>query len=211
MMRRGVRGSKAVLAIAAALVMAAADTAAAQQAASTRPGRFVLGVGGGYAATKTDCGDCGTGDDGSEGGDGATYNDVGFVSLAALWRVDPKAVAGAEVQFESSREDARVLYVMGTIRFHPWASRGLFLGAGFGMVQVRSRQSRPDGSDGTGTYRGIGVQYGIGWEFLKDKAISLAPYGAHYVSTLSSVTIGDVERANVIGNVWVAGLRVFFN
>ena len=38
-----------------------------------------------------------------------------------------------------------------------------------------------------------------------------APYGAHYVSTLSSVTVGDFKGVNVIGNVWVAGLRVFFN
>ena len=66
-------------------------------------------------------------------------------------------------------------------------------------------------SDGTGTYRGIGLEYGVGWEFLRNRAVSLAPYGAHYVSTLSSVGVGAVERVNVIGNAWVAGLRVFIN
>jgi hypothetical protein len=205
------RRALTVLAVAVTVVPAAAAPAAAQQAAPAARGTFILGVGGGYAATKSDCGNCGSSEDESSGDDGATYDDVGFLSLAALWRVGPKAVAGAEVQLETAREGARVLYLMGTIRFHPWVSRGLFIGAGFGMVQVKSSLSLPDGSDGTGTYRGIGLNYGVGWEFLKNKAISLAPYGAHYVSTLSNVTVGDFKGESVIGNVWVAGLRVFFN
>ena len=210
-MRTDLRGATTVMAIAAALVLAAAGSTSAQQASSRRPGNFILGVGGGYAATKTDCSNCGSSEDEGSDGDGATYDDAGFVSLAALWRVNPKTVAGAEAQLETAREDARVLYLMGTVRFHPWASRGFFFRAGFGMVQVRSSVSRPDGSDGTGTYRGIGLEYGVGWEFLRNRAVSLAPYGAHYVSTLSSVGVGAVERVNVIGNAWVAGLRVFIN
>jgi hypothetical protein len=125
--------------------------------------------------------------------------------------VGAKAAAGVEVQAETSRGNARTLYVMATVRFHPWAARGFFLGAGFGLVQVKSTLLLPDGSDGTGTYRGIGFEYGAGWELLKDRSISIAPYGAHYVSTLGSVTVGDFTGVNVIGNVWVAGIRVFFN
>jgi hypothetical protein len=39
----------------------------------------------------------------------------------------------------------------------------------------------------------------------------LALYGAHYVSTLASVTVGEFTGENVIGNVWAAGIRLFFN
>ena len=128
-----------------------------------------------------------------------------------MWRVSAKAVAGAEVQVETSRENARTLYVMGTVRFHPWAAQGFFLSAGFGLVQVKSQLLLPDGTGGTGTYRGVGFAYGVGWELLKDKQVSFAPYGSHYVSTLGSVTVGEFKGVNVIGNVWVAGIRVFFN
>ena len=205
------RGALIALAAAAVLVSTAAAPAAAQQAAPSARGTFVLGVGGGYAATKSDCSNCGSGEEGAPGGDGATYDDVAFLSIAPMWRVSAKAAAGVEVQVETSRESARVLYVMGTLRFHPWASQGFFLTAGFGLVQVKSTLLLPDGSAGTGTYRGIGFDYGVGWELLKHKQISFAPYGSHYVSTLGSVTVGDFKGLSVIGNVWVAGIRVFFN
>jgi hypothetical protein len=199
------------LAVAVSVVSAAAAPAAAQQAAPAARGAFILGIGGGYAATKSDCSNCGSGQEGAPAEDGATYDDVAVLSIAPMWRVGAKAAVGAEVQIETSRENARTLYVMGTVRFNPLAAHGFFLSAGFGMVQVKSDLQLPDGTDGTGTYRGIGVNYGVGWEFLKNKAISLAPYGAHYVSTLSSVTVGDFKAESVIGNVWVAGVRVFFN
>lgn len=201
-------GARAACAAAVGLLVAC-EPAAAQHAAAPARSGFVLGLGAGYAATKSDCSNCGA--DGGEGEDGATYDDVGFVSISPLWRLNAKVVAGAEVQLESSREDARVLYLMGTVRYHPWASRGFFIRAGYGMVQVKSTVLLPDGSDGAGTYRGIGLSYGAGWELFKDSKISFAPYGAHYVSTLASVTVGGFEGVNVIGNVWVAGIQVFFN
>lgn len=204
-------GALAVLAVTVGLASAAPGSADAQQVAAPDRGKFILGIGGEYAATKTDCSNCGSGEEEAPGEEGATYEDVAIVSISPMWRVNAKAVAGAEVQLESSRENARVLYVMGTVRFHPWASRGFFIRAGFGLVQVKSKLLLPDGTGGTGTYRGIGFDYGIGWEFLKSKAVSLAPYGSHYVSTLGSVKVEDFERVNVIGNVWVAGIRVFFN
>ena len=205
------RGAPLVLAAAVGLLGTAEGSASAQQAAAPERGRFVLGIGGGYAATKTDCSNCASGEEGAPDEDGATYEDVAFLSLSPMWRVSAKVLAGAEVLLETPRDNARMLYVLGTLRYHPWASRGFFLGAGFGLVQVKSKVLLPDGTGGSGTYRGIGFDYGIGWEFLKSRAVSLAPYGSHYVSTLGSVKVGDVESVNVIGNVWMAGIRVFFN
>jgi hypothetical protein len=205
------RRALTALAVAVSVVSAAAAPASAQQAAPAARGTFILGIGGGYAATKSDCGNCGSSQEGAPGEDGATYDDVAVLAIAPMWRVSAKAAAGVEVQVETSRENARTLYVMGTVRFNPLAAHGFFLSAGFGLVQVTSELLLPDGTDGTGTYRGVGFEYGVGWELLKDRPISFAPYGAHYVSTLSSVTVGDFKGVSVIGNVWVAGIRVFFN
>jgi hypothetical protein len=198
------------VAAAACLLLAAAGAASAQQAAAPVRGNFVLGVGGGYAATKTDCHNCSSGDEARSDEGEAAYDNVAVLSLSAAWRLNAKTVAGAEVQVETARKDARVLYLMGTVRFHPWASQGFFVTAGFGLVQVASIPQAGAPESG-GTYRGVGFDYGVGWELLKGKPISLAPYGAHYVSTLASVTVGEFTGQNVIGNVWVAGIRVFFN
>jgi hypothetical protein len=209
--RTDLRQALAAAAAAVGLACGLAAPAAAQQTAPSGRGKFILGLGAGYAATKTDCSNCGSGDEGSTSGDGATYDDVGFVSISTLWRVSAKAVAGVEVQLETARENVRVLYLMGSVRFHPWTAQGFFIRGGFGMVQVKSNVLRPDGSDATGTYRGIGMDYGIGWELFKGSKISFAPFGSHYVSTLASVTLGETESVNVIGNTWVAGIRLFFN
>jgi len=203
--------ARVLLAAAVYIVSAAAVPAAAQQAVPGDRGRFILGLGVGYAATKSDCSNCGPGDEGASDEDGATYDDVAVLSVSPMWRVSAKAVAGAEVQLETARQGSQVLYVMGSVRFHPWVSRGAFITGGFGLVQVKSKVQSSDGTDGTGTHQGIGVSYGIGWELLKDKPISLALYGAHYVSTLASVTVGEFTGENVIGNVWAAGIRLFFN
>jgi hypothetical protein len=201
--------ARAAAALAIAPLLGAALPAAAQQAAPPAGGRFVLALAGGYAATKSDCSNCASGEEGTA--DGATYDDVAFVSVSPLWRLNTKVVAGAEVQFESSREAARVLYVMGAVRYHPWASQGFFLRAGYGLVQVKANLLLPDGVEGQGTYRGVGLNYGVGWELLKGSRVSLAPFGAHYVSTLASVTVGEFQGVSVIGNVWVAGIQLFFN
>ena len=205
------RGPRAASAATIGLLLITYVPAAAQQAAPPARGHFVLGLGGGYAATKSDCSNCVPGEAEAPDGDGATYDDVAFVSVSPLWRLNAKVVAGAEVQFETSREDARVLYVMGAVRYHPWAAQGFFVRAGYGLVQVKANVRLPDGTEGSGTYRGVGLNYGMGWELFKGSRVSLALFGAHYVSTLAKVTVGAFEGVSVIGNVWVAGFQVFFN
>ncbi|MFO7692546.1 MAG: hypothetical protein R6V57_05630 [Vicinamibacterales bacterium] len=202
--------ARAVLVVTVGL-LAAAGPALAQQAVAPSHGGFIFALGGGYAATKSDCSNCGSNEATASSGRGATYDDVAFLSASPLWRVNARIAAGAEVQFETSRKDARVLYVMGALRYRPWVSQGFFVRAGYGLVRVRANLTLPDGTGGKGTYQGVGLNYGIGWELFKDSRVSFAPFGAHYVSTLSKVTVGDFQSVNVIGNVWVAGVQVFFN
>ena len=66
------------------LVLAAARRRPPSRRIAARPGDFVLGVGGGYAATKTDCSNCGSSEDEGSDGDGATYDDAGVCPSPAL-------------------------------------------------------------------------------------------------------------------------------
>jgi len=65
-------GALAVLAVTVGLASAAPGSADAQQVAAPDRGKFILGIGGGYAATKTDCSNCGSGEEEAPGEEGAT-------------------------------------------------------------------------------------------------------------------------------------------
>jgi len=200
------------VAAAIALLVLAAAPAAAQQPAQRERGDFALAFGVGYAAAKADCSNCGNSkEEGSSYGSGAVYSDVAALAVAPVWWVNSKVVAGVELQVEANRKDARAVYLLGTVRFHPWTGKGFFLRGGYGLFQVKASLSLPDGTGSTAKYRGMALTYGAGWMFHQNRRFSWGPYGAHYVGTLGSAVIGSFEAQNIIGNTWFAGLGFVFN
>jgi hypothetical protein len=195
-------------AVAVGLAILAAAPAAAQQAAQPRRGDFALALGLGYAAAKADCSNCSPE---GEYGSGAVYSDVAAVAIAPVWWVNSKIVAGVELQAESSRTEARAVYLLGIVRYHPWEHKGFFLRGGYGLLQVRAPLALPDGSVSTAKYRGMALTYGAGWMFRQNSRLSWGPYGAHYVGTLGSAVIGSFQAENIIGNTWFAGVGFVFN
>jgi hypothetical protein len=205
--RAGARAVRMLTAAMLGLFLLAAP-AAAQAPSHTARGDFALGVAVGYAAAKGDCSNCSP--DG-EYGSGAVYSDVAAFAVAPVWRVNAKVVAGAELQFETSRKDARAVYLLGIVRFHPWEGKGFFLRGGYGLLQLKAPLNLPDGSVSTAKYRGMALTYGAGWMFHQNRRLSWGPYGAHYVGTLGSATIGSFQAQNIIGNTWFAGVAFVFN
>ena len=202
-----VSGGHAVRTVVAAtlgLLMVVAP-AAAQSPAKPERGDFALALGVGYAAAKADCSNCSPE---GEYGSGAVYSDVAAIAVAPVWRVNSKVVAGAELQIETSRNDARAVYLMGIVRFHPWAGKGFFIRGGYGLLQVKAPLDLPDGTVNTAKYRGMALNYGAGWMFHQNRRFSWGPYGAHYVGTLGSAVIGSFQAQNIIGNTWLAGFAV---
>lgn len=197
------RALRVVISSAFALMLIAAAPAAAQKPSQPERGDFALAIGLGYAAAKADCSNCSS--DGGYGS-GAVYNDVAAFAVAPVWWVNPKIVAGVELQFETSRGDARAVYLLGTARYHPWEGRGFFLRGGYGLIQVKAPLSLPDGTVNNAKYRGMAVTYGAGWMFRQNRRLAWGPYGAHYVGTLGSATIGSLQAQNIIGNTWLAGV-----
>lgn len=207
-MARRMRVANTGILLALGALLLAAVPAAAQTPAQPQRGDFALVLGLGYASAKGDCSNCSP--DG-EYGSGARYTDVAAIAVAPVWRVNSKLVAGVELQLETSGNDARAVYLLGTARFHPWAGKGFFLRGGYGLVQVKAPLSLPDGTVNSAKYRGMAVSYGAGWLFSQGRRLSWGPYGAHYVGTLGSAVIGSFEAQNIIGNTWVAGAAFVFN
>jgi hypothetical protein len=200
-----VRSAAALLLTLLALAVA---PAAAQSSPPAARGDFALAFGLGYAAAKADCSNCSPE---GEYGSGAVYSDVAALAVAPVWRVNSKIVAGAELQIETSRKDARAVYLLGIVRFHPWEHKGFFLRGGYGLIQVKAPLALPDGSVSTAKYRGMALTYGAGWMFRQNQRVAWGPYGAHYVGTLGSATIGSFQAQNIIGNTWFAGIAFVVN
>ena len=206
-MTRRMRAVPAAAALLLAMLVGAAP-AAAQAPSQPARGDFALAFGLGYAAAKADCSNCSPE---GEYGSGAVYSDVAALAVAPVWRVNSKIVAGAELQLETSRKDARAVYLLGIVRFHPWERSGFFLRGGYGLIQVKAPLNLPDGSVNTAKYRGMALTYGAGWMFGQNRRIAWGPYGAHYVGTLGSATIGSFQAQNIIGNTWFAGVAFVVN
>lgn len=201
------RGVRIATALALGLLILASP-AAAQTPAPPARGDFALAFGIGYAAAKADCSNCSPE---GEYGSGAVYNDVAAFAVAPVWRVNSKVVAGVELQVETNRNQARAVYLLATVRFHPWADRGFFLRGGYGLLQIKAPLDLPDGTVDTAKYRGMALTYGAGWMFHQNRRVSWGPYGAHYVGTLGSAVIGSFQAQNIIGNTWFAGVGFVFN
>jgi hypothetical protein len=174
--------------------------AAAQTAAPPGPGDFSFAVWTGYAATKVDCANC---------AEGATYGDTWQLGLSPMWRINNKMLAGVEVVLHPTQgeNNARISWLLGTVQFHPWATKGFFLKGGYGLLWLRT-DLQIDGENQHGKFRGMVVNYGAGWQFRQNRRVSFAPFGAHYVSTAGTVNVGEFEAVNVVGNSWVAGVSV---
>jgi len=201
------RCARTSIASALGLLILAAP-AAAQTPAPRQRGDFAVAFGIGYAAAKADCSNCSPE---GEYGSGAVYHDVAAFAVAPIWWVNSKIVAGVELQVETNRSNARAVYLLGTVRFHPWTGKGFFLRGGYGLLQVRAPLDLPDGTVSTAKYRGMALTYGAGWMFHQNRRFAWGPYGAHYVGTLGSAVIGSFQAQNIIGNTWFAGVGFVFN
>lgn len=189
-----------VLALCAAMFGPAAAWAQEADAASTlRPGKFSFNLWSGYMYAKADCENC----------EEATYRSTMASGLLPQWRVNDKMQVGVELVFNPlSRENVvRTSHLLASVQFHPWRTHGFFLKAGYGLTWVKTKVEI-EGDDTEGKFRGMAVNYGAGWHFRRERRLSAAVFGAHYVSTLGNVKVGAREAVNVTANGWIAALSI---
>jgi hypothetical protein len=198
------------LVMCALLLAAAAPTSAqdaqappaAQQAPPPAHGGW-LGVGLGYSAFRTDCTNCERDD---------LYSSGGGLSLNGGMAINRQMDVGGEIFWASTAFDAgtyRAAFLLGTAQYRPWPARGFYLKGGLGLAFIRARigvgdetvESKP---------KGLGVHYGAGWVFGRDRRVSFAPFGGHYVASLGDTPTPGGVAENPVSNVWFAGVTVFF-
>jgi hypothetical protein len=191
-----------ILALAVAAVPAAAH---AQGTPAGSPSRgWWFGAGGGYMSFRADCENCEHGD---------TYTGGrGFLVDAGV-TLNDRFDVGAEVFSAFSGDDRnnyRTTYALAVAQYRLWKDHGFFLKGGFGLVGLRGFFT-VDGQGGTASSMGLGVSYGAGWIFGRERRVSFAPFGAQYIATVGDFTLPSGATAqNAVGNSWMAGVVVLF-
>jgi len=210
---RGLGARLAVLMVMAMFLLApaeagaqAAQAAPPSQAASTTQAAppsegwgWWVGGGGGYIAGRLDCDNC---------QEDPPYGDNGAYLFQGGVRMSERLHIGGEIfTFGRTIQDIhfRQSYLLGIAQFRPWASQGFFLKGGYGMAFVK--EVVPGGDDIIRTW-GMGLTYGAGWIIDAGQHVSVAPYGAHYVTTVGDVPTPLGTAENVVGNGWFVGAAI---
>ncbi|HEY6507899.1 MAG TPA: hypothetical protein VIY56_07785 [Vicinamibacterales bacterium] len=141
------------------------------------------------------------------------YLHTGSVLGVAGFRITPQADAGLEVSWVPSStkdgQDFRATFLLATGQFRPWTSNGFFLRGGMGMVFVRnfvfgeSQEEVP-----AITSKALGLTYGAGWAFWRDKRVGFELFGAQHMAALGDFQAGGVNNENVIANFWSLGAAI---
>ena len=188
--------------VTALLLAAAAAQAYAQDTQTAQPSRGGwLGAGLGYGAFRTDCNNC-TRDD--------LYSRGGGLTVSGGVAVSDQLDAGGEIFWASTAFEGaeyRAAFLLGVAQFRPWQSHGFYIKGGLGLAFVRATIA-VDGQPTESTPTGLGVHYGAGWMFLRDRRVSFAPFGGHYVASLGDIPTAAGVAENPVSNVWFAGVTV---
>ncbi len=197
------RSAWPLLAAAARVLAPAVAFAQGTPAPASQGGRWWAGVGGGYLAGRAACTNCET--------------DPPFGNGSALvfqggYRVGDRLLVGGEL-FTTERAESggniRDTYLLGIVEYRPFAGQGFFLKGGYGMVFVRDAIPI-EGVDVTARTSGMGVMYGAGWVFGRNRRVAVAPVAAQYVTTVGDVQAPSGTAQNVVINGWFVGALVTF-
>jgi hypothetical protein len=144
------------------------------------------------------------------------YFNTGGVLANIGYRVNSQMDAGAEILWtptiSSTGDSIRSTFLLGTIQFRPWESRGFSVKAGMGMAFVRNWVYDETGASPSFspsfTSKALGLTYGAGWTFRHTRRVAVQVFGAQHVAALGDLQSGTTTIENVIGNFWSVGAAI---
>jgi hypothetical protein len=147
--------------------------------------------------------------------DPATYRHTGSVLINAGGSINPRADLGAELLLVASTttgtDQIRVGFLMGSVQFRPWQSKGFFVKGGAGMAFVRNWiLTTTAGEDSGIRSKAFGLGLGSGWEWRLSRHFGAQVIGALHVAALGDLEIARGTVENVMGNFWSVGGAIVF-
>ena len=196
---------RTVLAAVRTLVLLFTSAAVASAQSATPPSSLSSGgwkpwiVAGGSSTTLL--GDC-------TGCPADTYVHDGGVLAIVGSPLTPRTDIGVEVFWVPSSSAAgdaiNSTYVMGTLQFRPWGSKGFFVRASSGMAFVRNWVVETNTSTAF-TSKAFALEIGGGWEWRFARRLGAQVFGSQHVATLGDLETATARVENVVGNFWSVG------
>lgn len=145
--------------------------------------------------------------------DPATYLHTGSVLVNAGRAINPRTDLGAELLFVASSTSAqdriRVTFLMGSVQFRPWQSKGFFVKGGAGMAFVNNWiLTMPTGDDSGIRSKAFGLGLASGWEWRVSRHVGAQAIGAMHVAALGDLEVARGTVDNVMGNFWSVGAAI---
>ena len=135
------------------------------------------------------------------------------VTLTVGGAPSPNVLLGVQVQeWRSSGSGVRqrVRSVLAAVQWYPWASIGLFVRAGTGVVQgpVEAPDTTVSAQVGSASGDGVGFTVGIGYDFPVSRHFGLSVQAATHIAALGDLTRNGQTAYDVIGYVSQIGVSV---
>jgi hypothetical protein len=189
--------STRALVIAIALVIAAVPAAAQDsQPPSSRPEGLWGSVGAGWSIVKVNY----------EGAEDTPHRNAGSIAGAIGWALTPSVLMGVGVSADSEAVDTHrttTAGLEGFVRWYPGAPP-VFLRFGFGLASARIRILTA-GNESLTVRRGVGVNFGIGFDQRLSKHLSLTPEAFWRLTGVGDIPIEGANYRNVSLNTWFLG------
>ena len=204
MIRRALARVVAVVACAVAMPAVAIGQPAAAAAPPAPPeslpmSRLWIVGGGGSTSLLGDCTDC----------EERPYTHGGSVTGIVGRSINRRTDVGAEVLWMPttmpSGDDVRITFLMASVQFRPWRTKGFFVRGGMGMAFVRNWLATVENTAPPIRSRAFGLGLGTGWEWLTGRHGGAQIYAAQHVAALGDLTTSTGSVENVMGNFWSIG------
>lgn len=177
-------------------------SASAQNATLPTKGFFVLG--GTATSILTDCTEC---DEETQ-----RYLHTGSVLADAGTSINERIDVGGEflwVASQTEQEDrVRVNFVMASVQFRPWRTKGFFVKGSMGLAFVRNWILSVDGEESGIRSKALAVGLSGGWEFRASRHFGFELIGSQHVAALGDLELSNRTLQNVMGNFWSAGAGI---
>jgi hypothetical protein len=193
-----VMAGMAALCLSSSIAMAQQPASAGSTDAPRTSRAWVLG--GGMSTTLL--GDC-------TGCESDTYLHTGGVIAGAGVALNPRTDLGAEILWIpttlTTGDDLRATYLLASVRFRPWRTRGFFVKAGSGIAFLKNWLATFDTGAPPLRSKAFALDLGAGWEWRVVNRLGVQVFGAQHVAALGDLETSERTVENVIGNFWSVG------
>jgi hypothetical protein len=171
----------------------------AAQAPAGPASRTWIIAGGGSTTLLGDCTDCAA----------DTYIHSGSLIAGAGVSLNSRTDVGAEVLWVpttlTTGDHVRATFLMASVQFRPWQSKGFFLRAGSGMAFLRNWVNTFEETSPPVRSKAFALGLGAGWEWRMRGRMGLQVFGAQHVAALGDLETSAGTTENVMGNFWSVG------